>query len=160
RPRARSPVHARARTGRTHPLTSFPGFGAPGRSSREWILRPFVFRVASPQVLSHVEVARAPEAREIASDLHRAVRRRQQVHPDGNPSVHHARGLRQSEHFLDTHGENGSRGIAVVDRDARAGGYLEVSRRELIEIASLLPVEQAAQRLREIEALDVAQTTR
>ena len=54
------------------PLCATVGGASRARRRRgERILRPVVLRVAAAHVLPHVEVARAPEAGEIARDLHR-----------------------------------------------------------------------------------------
>lgn|GEM_PF-1912930 len=55
------------------------GLGAARGLGRERVVGPGVPGVASAQVAPHVEVARPPEPREVAGDLHRAVRGGQQV---------------------------------------------------------------------------------
>ena len=63
--------------------------------------------VARTQLLSHLHIGRPPEAREVVGDLFGPLVRCEQVKNDGNASAGNAGRLLHSEHFLDSHGENG-----------------------------------------------------
>ena len=52
----------------------------------EGILRPVVLRIPAPQVLAHLGVRAAPEARQIARHLHRPLRRGEQLEGDRHPA--------------------------------------------------------------------------
>ena len=87
--RVRDLEFVRARTRHPEVRPALGALRAPSASSG--IFRPLVLRVSSAQILPHVEVARPPEAGEVARDLNRAVRRREQVHRHRHATVEQAR---------------------------------------------------------------------
>ena len=70
--------------------------GAPRRRRRERIVRPGVARIAPAHLGAHRRVGAAPEARQIARDLHRPVPGREQFDHQRNAPARDARMLRRA----------------------------------------------------------------
>src|SRR5437016_10983503 len=71
------------------------------------ILRPVVPRVAAAELLPHLGIRRAPEAREIVRDLHGPLVGREQLEDQRHAAAREARRRREAEHLLDACGDGG-----------------------------------------------------
>src|SRR5258707_1899619 len=98
-------------------LTPTPGpLSGPARGQGfERVVGPVVFRVATAHLLADLEVAGFPETGQIARDLHRALRGREELEDHGHGALADPRGRGETEDFLQTHGDARCVVVRVVD---------------------------------------------
>src|SRR3984893_4034295 len=89
------------RAGRgSEPESSSPRFHPAGRHCACGILRPGMARIAPAQVGTHRRITAAPKTRQVARNLHRAVRRRQQLQHQRHRAFRDRRVGVESKKFL------------------------------------------------------------
>src|SRR3954451_6478505 len=93
------------------------------RHRRPRVLRPWMPRILSPQLLPHLLIRAVPEAAEVARDLHRPPRRREQLERDGGAVD--ARRVGEAEELLQLDGGDDRAVVAVVELRAAAGRKVE-----------------------------------
>src|SRR5271170_4181205 len=104
-------------------------------------------RITAAQVFADLRVAAAPETREIARDLYRALRRRQQLEGYRYRATTDARGRIEPENFLQFDGDAGSVRVQIVDADPGAARNCQLARRQRLELTQLRAAEPRAQRI-------------
>src|SRR5271155_5073845 len=81
-------------------LLSTPPLGPPRRWCSERIVRPGMFRIAPAHLSSHRRIAAAPKTRQVARQLHRAIRRRKQLNQQRDSSAGNRRMAVEAKKFL------------------------------------------------------------
>src|SRR5579862_7802860 len=81
----------------------------------QWVLRPGMLGVASAQLLANLGIASAPKTGQIARDLYRTARRRQQHQRYGHGTASDAWGFLHAEGILQAYRETGPLWVGVID---------------------------------------------
>src|SRR5712671_8028230 len=88
-------------------LLRAPFPGPAGGQGFERVVGPVMLRVAAAHLLADLEVAGLPEPGQVTCDLHRALRRREELEGQGYRAISDPRGRGQAEDFLQSHADAG-----------------------------------------------------
>ena len=124
----------------------------------ERVLRPEVFWVAPPQILSDVEIAGGPEALEIAGYLNRPTRWGEEVDRQRDPTTPDGGRLHEPEDFLNPHRQHRCLGIRIVDGKAGSRGHLHQGGGQSIQKGPYLPTRPMDEGLLQVDPPQAAQT--
>src|SRR5271169_2927878 len=108
--------------------------------------------VAPFEFAFHIGITGAPEAREVARDLHGPSGGREQVQEDRHAPVRHARCFGKTEHLLKLDRKHGPIGCPIVERARAPTWHVKCHGRLSVETLALAMVEPPCQDAREIEA--------
>src|SRR5690606_32619939 len=124
--------------------------------SLQRVIWPRMFRIAPPEFLTHLEVRRVPKAFQIGRHLYGLVSRRKEVDNERRLSSVDTRRLTQSEHLLQTHGEDRWCPVrSVLDPDTRAARYGEVARCKVFQRLLLLIGERVVNDVFDVQLLEL-----